>query len=71
MGPKEIAPLQVARFPRGKYAKPKPRAACWFKILKKIDDNAYKIELPDNFEVLDTFNVADLSLYKGEKNYDN
>ena len=32
-----------------------------FKILEKINDNAYKVDLPSEFNVSATFNVADLS----------
>ncbi|GJX79141.1 hypothetical protein Tco_0327290 [Tanacetum coccineum] len=35
-----------------------------FRVLKKINDNAYKIELPGHYNVSITFNVADLSPYK-------
>jgi hypothetical protein len=31
-----------------------------FKILEKISDNAYKIELPPEFGVSPTFNISDL-----------
>ncbi|GJS85957.1 hypothetical protein Tco_0752498 [Tanacetum coccineum] len=37
-----------------------------FRVLKKINDNAYKIELPGHYNVSATFNVADLSPYKGD-----
>ncbi|GKE28997.1 hypothetical protein Tco_1444381, partial [Tanacetum coccineum] len=50
-------------FPPGKYAKLKPRADGPFKVLKRIGDNAYKIELPESYEVSDIFNVTDLSPY--------
>ncbi|GKB52751.1 hypothetical protein Tco_0903504, partial [Tanacetum coccineum] len=35
-----------------------------FRVLKKINDNAYKIELPGHYNVSITFNVANLSPYK-------
>jgi hypothetical protein len=31
-----------------------------FKILEKINDNVYKIELPLEFRVSPTFNISDL-----------
>jgi hypothetical protein len=31
-----------------------------FKILEKINDNAYKLELPPEFGVSPTFNISDL-----------
>ncbi|GKE74809.1 hypothetical protein Tco_1536850, partial [Tanacetum coccineum] len=37
-----------------------------FRVLKKINDNAYKIEFPSHYNVFATFNVADLSPYKGD-----
>nr|GEX81057.1 putative polyprotein [Tanacetum cinerariifolium] len=37
-----------------------------FRVLKKINDNTYKIELPGHYNVSATFNVADLSPYKGD-----
>ena len=36
------------------------------KIIKKIDKNAYKLELPDDNNILPTFNVKDLRSYYGE-----
>ena len=47
----------------GKHGKLKPRANGPFKVLQRINDNAYKIELPGNYGVQETFNVADLSPY--------
>ena len=43
-----------------------PRAASHFKVLEKINDNAYKLELPADFGVSPTFNIADLKPYLGE-----
>ncbi|WVZ93815.1 hypothetical protein U9M48_039770 [Paspalum notatum var. saurae] len=49
--------------------KPKlmPRADGSFKIIEKINDNAYKLELPLEFRVSPTFNIADLKPYLGEE----
>jgi hypothetical protein len=44
-----------------------PRAAGPYKILEKINDNAYKLELPPEFWVSPTFNIADLKPYLGEE----
>ena len=45
-----------------------PRAAGPFKVLEKINDNAYKLELPADFgTVSPTFNIADLKPYFGEE----
>jgi hypothetical protein len=44
-----------------------PRADGPFKIIKKINDNAYKLELPADFGVSPTFNVSDLKPYLGEE----
>ena len=40
-----------------------PRAEGPFEILEKVNGNAYNVDLPGDFEVLATFNVADLSPY--------
>jgi hypothetical protein len=43
------------------------RAAGPFKILEKINDNAYKLELPPlEFGISPTFNISDLKPYLGE-----
>ncbi|GJZ52515.1 RNA-directed DNA polymerase [Tanacetum coccineum] len=53
-------------FPVGRFGKLKPREDGPFRVLKKINDNAYKIELRGHYNVSVTFNVADLSPYKGD-----
>jgi hypothetical protein len=44
-----------------------PRADGPFKIIEKINDNAYKLELPPKFGVSLTFNISDLKPYLGEE----
>jgi hypothetical protein len=43
------------------------RAAEPFKILEKINDNAYKLELPPEFGISPTFNISDLKPYLGKE----
>jgi hypothetical protein len=43
------------------------RTAGPFKILAKINDNAYKLELPPEFRVSPSFNISDLRPYLGEE----
>ena len=38
-----------------------PRAEGPFEVIEKINDNAYKVDLPGDYEVSATFNVADFS----------
>ena len=38
-----------------------------FKVLEKINDNAYKLDLPIEFGVSPTFNIADLKPHLGEE----
>nr|GEW29765.1 transposon Ty3-I Gag-Pol polyprotein [Tanacetum cinerariifolium] len=58
----------IGAFSAGRFGKLKPRGDGPFRVLKKINDNAYKIELPGHYNVFATFNVADLSPYKGDSN---
>ncbi|WVZ52679.1 hypothetical protein U9M48_003716 [Paspalum notatum var. saurae] len=55
------------RFPDLRKSKLMPRATGPFKVLEKINDNAYKLELPIDFGVSPTFNIADLKPYLGEE----
>ncbi|GJY07054.1 RNA-directed DNA polymerase [Tanacetum coccineum] len=58
--------VQEQHFSAGRFGKLKPRGDGPFRVLKKINDNAYKIKLPGHYNVSATFNVADLSPYKGD-----
>ncbi|CAM8960386.1 unnamed protein product [Rhodiola kirilowii] len=55
--------LRKARFPTGRYGKLQPRADGPFRVLERINDNAYKVDLPGKYNVSGTFNVADLTPY--------
>jgi hypothetical protein len=43
-----------------------PKADGPFKVLERINDNAYKLELTADFGVRPTFNIADLKPYLGK-----
>ncbi|WVZ80454.1 hypothetical protein U9M48_027927 [Paspalum notatum var. saurae] len=59
--------LRKDRFLDLRKSKLMPRADGPFKIIEKINDNAYKLELPPEFGVSPTFNIADLKPYLGEE----
>ena len=59
--------LRKDRFPNLRKSKLMPHADGPFKVLEKINDNAYKLELPVDFGVSPTFNIADLKPYLGEE----
>ena len=53
--------MRKERFPSQRKSKLQPRGDGPFQILAKINDNAYKIDLPGEYGVSATFNVSDLS----------
>nr|GEZ83312.1 RNA-directed DNA polymerase [Tanacetum cinerariifolium] len=55
--------LRKDRLPPGRYGKLQDRADGPFCVLKRINDNAYKIDLPGSYGVSATFNVANLAPY--------
>jgi len=54
------------KFPSQRKSKLMPRGDGPFQVLAKINDNAYKIDLPGKYNVSNTFNVSDLSLYDAD-----
>jgi hypothetical protein len=44
-----------------------PRVAGPYKVLAKINDNAYTLELPPDFGVSTTINISDLKPYMGDE----
>jgi hypothetical protein len=48
-------------------SKLRPRANGPFKVLRNINENAYKLDLPVDFGVSPTFNITDLKPYLGKE----
>jgi hypothetical protein len=59
--------LKKEWFPDPRKSKLMPIADGPFKVLKKINENAYNLDLPADFEVNPAFNIADLKPYLGEE----
>ena len=60
--------LRKERFPQERNSKLKPRGDEPFKVLRRINNNTYVIDIPTSkYLVSNTFNVADLSPYHGNE----
>jgi hypothetical protein len=55
--------MRKERFPAHRKSKLQPRGDGPFQILERINDNAYKVDLPSEYGVSATFNVFDLTLF--------
>ena len=53
--------MRKERFPAQRKSKLHPRGNGPFQVLEKINDNAYKLDLPGEYNVFATFNVSDLN----------
>jgi hypothetical protein len=59
--------LRKDHFPDRRKSKLMPRGDGPFKVLARINDNAYKIDLPNEYAVSPAFNVANLAPYFGDE----
>ena len=57
--------LRKDRFPEQRKSKLQPRADGPFKVLRKINDNEYEIDLPSTYGASTSFNATDLSPFYG------
>ena len=53
--------MRKERFPTRRRSKLHPRRDGPFQVLEIINDNAYKLDLPSEYNISATFNVFDLS----------
>ena len=53
--------MRKERFPARKRSKLHPRRDGSFQVLERINDNAYKLDLPGEYNISATFNVSNLS----------
>ena len=53
--------MRKERFPTHRWSKLHPRRDGQFQVLERINDNAYKSDLPGEYNISATFNVFDLS----------
>ncbi|KAH7546487.1 hypothetical protein FEM48_Zijuj01G0206100 [Ziziphus jujuba var. spinosa] len=60
--------IRPERFSRGTYKKLHSRNVGPYKILKKINSNAYVLDLPKDMGISNVFNIEDLSSYEGHEN---
>ena len=58
--------MRKDRFHPGKYLKLRPRVYGPFRVVERIGENAYKLELPNDYEISPTFKVKDLRPYHEE-----
>ena len=59
--------LQKEQVSAGECSKLKQKKIGHFRILQKINDNAYIIDLPEHNAIFNTFNIQDLYKYHGPK----
>jgi len=57
--------LRKDRFPTKRKSKISPRGDGPFQVLERINNNAYRLDLPEEYGVSNTFNIIDLDSFVG------
>lgn len=57
--------INLEHFPKGAYKKLYSKNTSPYRIMKKINSNAYLLKLLDDMGISNMFNVEDFTLYKG------
>lgn len=61
--------LRKSQFPMGTYNKLKQRKLGPFQIVQRFGSNAYKIQLPPDYNISPIFNVADIYSYQAPDDF--
>ena len=66
--PSDLVMVYLRRewFPTGTYHKLKYKKIGSCKIIKKINDNAYEVSLPENLDISPIFNVSNSYTFRGD-----
>jgi len=57
--------LRKVRFPTKRKSKLSPKGDGSFQVLGRINNNAYRLDLPEEYRVSNTFNITDLVPFSG------
>ena len=63
MGDQVMVRLRPERYSPGTAKKLHARSACPFRVLSRVGENAYIVDIPSSCGISSTFNVADLAAY--------
>jgi len=55
--------MRKERFPEQRHSKLLPRGDGPFMVLERVNNNAYKLDLPGKYDISATFNVSELTLF--------